>query len=191
MHLEDHVRAARVVEEARHVAHARGIREDFLVLGSWDRKWWCGLTKVAMEKACMAENLLRMTRCHSSPFSKEPLLSLLGLLADTEHAEQILRGTFVVPEGTDQYVRDIINQLQRPSPDKCIPKEALHLSAEKIAQAWKRRRPNTQAEPSGLSFPHHICGAYNPIIAEVDAALHSAPFQTGFAPPRMALYDGY
>ena len=138
--------------------------------------------KVSMEKACTAESLLRYTRCHSSPFYEEPLLSALGVLADTEAAEQILQGTFEIPPELDPHTKAIIGLLQRPPPTKCLDITAFHLTADKIAKAWKRRRPNTQGEPAGLSFPHHIVGVYHPIIAEVDVALHSAPLEVGFAP---------
>jgi len=64
--------------------------------------------KVSMEKACKAESLLRYTHCHASPFYKQPLLDLLGLLANTESAEQILQGSFEVPQELDPHTKAII-----------------------------------------------------------------------------------
>ena len=116
------------------------------------------------------------------PFYKEPLLSALGVLANTESAEQILQGSFEVPPELDPHTKAIIGLLQRPPTNKCLDITAFHMTADKIAKAWKRRRPNTQGEPTGLSFLHHIVGVHHPIIAEVDAALHSAPQEVGFAP---------
>ena len=94
--------------------------------------------KVSMEKACTAESLLRYTRCHSSPFYKEPLLSALGVLADTEAAEQILQGSFEVPPELDPHTKAIIGLLQRPPTNKCLDITAVHVTADKIAKAWKR-----------------------------------------------------
>ena len=135
----------------------------------------------------MAENLLRFTRCLDSPFTTEPLLSLLGLLANTDTAEEVLRGTLIPPPGLDPYAKDILEEMQRPPPDRCIQKKELKITA-KMMQGWRKRRANTACEASGLTFSHHIVGSYNPIVSEVDAAIHSAPFEKGFAPPRLAVH---
>ena len=65
-----------------------------------------------MEKTCVVEHLLQMYQCCSALFSKEPLLTLLGYMANIEYAEQILKGSFKILPNTDPYVCDIINQLQ-------------------------------------------------------------------------------
>ena len=104
------------------------------------------------------------------------------MLANTESAEQILQGSFKVPQELDPHTKAIIGQLQRPPPAKCLDISAFHVTASQIAKAWKKRRPNTRGEPTGLTFPHNIVGVYHPAIAEVDAVLHSAPLEAGFAP---------
>jgi hypothetical protein len=45
---------------------------------------------------------------------QEPLLSLIGYLADTQAAEDILHGTFETPPDTDKYTRLLIDELRMP-----------------------------------------------------------------------------
>ncbi len=66
--------------------------------------------------------------------------------------------------------------MSEPSP------QSLYISAGEHAEAWKKQKIKTASEPSALGFPHYIVGAYHPAIAEVDAALRSAPYQLGFSP---------
>jgi hypothetical protein len=62
-------------------------------------------TKDTVEAACIRENTARFSQTEGTPGMMSPLLDDLGYLADTDAAEQILAGTYVVPEGTDKQVR--------------------------------------------------------------------------------------
>ena len=59
-----------------------------------------------MKAACIRENESRFSQTEDTPAMMSPLLEELGYLADTEAAEEILAGTFEVPEGTCKYAKN-------------------------------------------------------------------------------------
>ncbi len=65
-----------------------------------------------MYRAAQQENESRFTQSLVTPSMQEPLLSLIGPLADTEHAEAILAGSFDPPPGLDQYTLLLLQALQ-------------------------------------------------------------------------------
>jgi hypothetical protein len=71
--------------------------------------------RATVERLIMANNAARFRLTEDTPPMTEPLLSDLGYLADTEAAAQILEGTFICPPGTDDYTRDFLRILQRPT----------------------------------------------------------------------------
>ena len=111
---------------------------------------------------------------------QEPLLSLLGPLADTDAADAILEGTFVPPCELDEYTKLLILHMKRPDGVPEVSTESLYLSKEQLCKDWKTQKATTGCETTGPPFSHQIVACQNKLVAEVFACLHSVPCEMGF-----------
>jgi len=139
-------------------------------------------TQESIVEVSQIVNETRFTNALESPLLKPPLLDLIGHLAEGPAVDSILEGTFVPPEETDQYTKLVLLQLKIPEALRDIPPFRSTITADDNVQSWKRQKEHTAADPHGLSFSHHIAGAYDTTIAEVDAVIRSAPLETAFVP---------
>jgi len=55
----------------------------------------------------------RFTQTRDTPLRRAPLRQLLGDLADTDAADDILQGTFVPPQGVDEYFVALLKLLKK------------------------------------------------------------------------------
>jgi hypothetical protein len=67
--------------------------------------------KAPIEEACFKENDWRFGQSEGTPPTIEPLLSDLGYLGTTEAVEDILNGTYEIPECIDIYTTKLIREL--------------------------------------------------------------------------------
>ena len=139
-------------------------------------------TKQAMELGCEQENESRFTKSHPTAFLMQPLLAALGILADGEAADAILAGTYEIPEELDKYTKLLLIAMKRPDHVPVVGSATLYLSGKELKESWKKQRSTTASEQTALSYCHHIAGVHNALIAEIDAALLSAPYELGFSP---------
>jgi hypothetical protein len=58
-----------------------------------------------METACITENERRFSQTEDNPPMNKDILSLVGLVAEEEGADQILKGTFIPPLNFDPYLK--------------------------------------------------------------------------------------
>ena len=61
--------------------------------------------KTAIESACIQENIEHFTQANLTSMMKEPMRSAVGLLPSAQMVQQILSGTFRVPETANRYVK--------------------------------------------------------------------------------------
>jgi hypothetical protein len=73
------------------------------------------LTQDTIVHACAVSKYKRQTQSASTPFLCEPLVSEIGYLAEKDASNQILAGTFHVPQNVDQYTREFILALEIPA----------------------------------------------------------------------------
>ena len=66
--------------------------------------------KETLEEACFQENEWRFGQSEGTPPTIEPLLSALGYLGDTAAGEEILNGSYVIPDGVDIYTAKLIHE---------------------------------------------------------------------------------
>ena len=130
----------------------------------------------------MTEGYERYAQSHPTPFFQSPLYDILGPLGHQEHVEEILNGTFDVPEDVDEFTRKFILQLQRV-PDSPQREITGSTSTAEHVWGWKRMKKTTASSPFGPSFSEYIAGSDDKRIAEVDAAIASIPALTGVCPP--------
>jgi hypothetical protein len=69
-------------------------------------------TKKEMEQACMIENEGRFSQAEDTPFMTSPLLKDFRYLANTDAADQVLKGTYKIPPNMNPYTALLFKQLQ-------------------------------------------------------------------------------
>ena len=138
-------------------------------------------TKEGVEATCFEEAEARFSQATEiSDFLQEPLLSQVGMLCEGPAAEAIVNGTYVIPEGLNRWVHLVIAHLKRPPQVEAAGDIDVHISTAEHIKGWKKQREFTGCDMHGPDFSHHMAGAHHPVIAEVDAAIRSAPLEVGF-----------
>lgn len=158
----------------------------------------CGLTKVQIkedgeiiditekeeiERVCMEENDPKYHQTENTPCMQSPLFELLGRYGETEFGQQVLDGTFEAPEGTSQYVIELLNELkmhenaerEKPEPE---------ITSKIFREGWKKIPEQTSAGPSGLHFGHLKACSKSDFLSQVESAISHIPYSTGYSPPR-------
>jgi hypothetical protein len=137
-------------------------------------------TREEIEGALLDENQSRFNQGADSPFLQEPLAEAVGPTGNGPMVEQILQGTFEIPESVDKYTANLIRQMKRPeqfAEMKFGFNPAIHV------RGWRRARERTSAGPSGLHFGHFMALARSE-HGEIEAMMAQMPYEFGFAPQR-------
>ena len=140
-------------------------------------------SKEEIERVCINENDARFSQSSDTPLMQPPMSDLLGFLANTNTAEQILQGTFQPPENVDLYTKKMLQELRMPEKIRDLPTTSSTISTKEHIQSWNKQKESTASDAkSGVSFSHYIAGTQHPAIAEFDALNRSLPYQFGFSP---------
>ena len=98
-----------------------------------------------------------------------PLSDDIGHLGVGPKADQILRGEYVLPPGTDPHAAKLIQHL-------CMDKDVAQaapmstvITTEEHCRGWQRVRERTSSGPTGLHFGHFKAGATRPTVADFEA----------------------
>jgi hypothetical protein len=132
----------------------------------------------------MANNAARFRLTEDTPPMTEPLLSDLGYLADTEAAAQILEGTYICPPGTDDYTRDFLRILQRPTNVDAADKIDTAFSVSDFQNYWKKAKERTSLSISTLHFGHYKAVCKNDTLSEMHSVFVDIAVNSGFSPKR-------
>lgn len=140
--------------------------------------------KESVERAIMENNTTKFRLTENTPPMQDPLLSDLGYLADTDAAEQILAGTYECPEGVDEYTRDFLQCLQRPSQIEQDASIDTSISRSDFQDFWKNAKERTSSSMSGLHYGHYKAVIENDLLSEMHAVATHLAVNTGFSYPR-------
>jgi hypothetical protein len=122
----------------------------------------------------MEENERRFTQTRTTPLRVDPLLSLLGDLADTNAADAILEGNFVAPINSDPTFVSLLPFLRRPA-----RVEDLNIfTVESFRKGWKKMGEFTGCQ-GPLHFGHFKAIASDPILSEWSSLRLSRAFNSG------------
>ena len=140
-------------------------------------------TREDLEQVCINENEAWFSQSSNTPFMQPPLCQDLGFLAETHSANQILQGTYQVPNNVDKYTKKMIAELKMPDAIRNQPTTINHITIQEHIQSWKKQKESTASDNvNGVSFSHYIAGTYDSHIAEFDSLIRSLPYQYGFSP---------
>jgi exonuclease III len=140
------------------------------------------VTRKDIEDACMREGQRRFLQASNTPFLLEPLLHDIGFSAKQTTVDQILTGTYHIPDGVDEYTTKFIAELTMPSSIAALPTISGIVSTAEHVQSWKRMKGHTASSTFGPQFSDYIAGTHNINVADVDAALASIPIAAGYCP---------
>jgi hypothetical protein len=139
-------------------------------------------TKPEVEKPCIRENERRFGQAEDTPFMQPPLLDKFGYTAATQAGEDVLQGTYRVPDSVDAYTRTFLGFLKLP-PNFVPPNDAATIiTPEENRKAWSRQSERTASESTGLHFGHYKTAIQDNELCAFDAAMRSIPYHFGFSP---------
>jgi hypothetical protein len=133
-------------------------------------------TKRELEKSCINKNDGQFGQIEDTPFMISPLLDDFGYLADTPATDEVLLGTYLIPDSVDEYTQKFIRMFVPP------PDSATIITPEEHQRAWSKQKERTAAEPSGLHFGHYKSAIQDKDLCAFDAAMRSIPYHFGFSP---------
>ena len=116
-------------------------------------------------------NRLRQKQCTDTPFMSEPLIDEFGYLAEESVAQQVIDGTYIVPEGTNEYVTDFIHSLKMPNSVKKWEKVSIIVTPEENKQGWKKMKERTAGAYGNIGFGHYIACSQTEDLNEIDTFL--------------------
>jgi hypothetical protein len=142
-------------------------------------------TQLSMELACFEENELRFSQTEGTPPMLSPILEDLGILGDSDEVEEILRGNYVSPAGTDPYMDELLQEMRMPKLIReSVEKEGListMISEDENRSGWMKRKL-ASAESTGLTMDHYAAGCEDPTLNEIDTLFRQLPYRHGFSP---------
>ena len=115
-------------------------------------------------------NRLCQKQCMDTPFMLEPLYDF-GYLAEETAAQQVMDGTYIAPEGTNEYVIDFIHSLKIPDSIKNREQVSIIVTPEENKQGWKRMKERTAGAYGNIGFGHYIACAQAEDLNEIDTFL--------------------
>jgi hypothetical protein len=138
-------------------------------------------TQETMVKAFFKENDERFSQTEPTPPMQPPLVNDLGYLAETEMADQVLEGTYEIPQEVDRYTQELLQELRRP--EIVRKKGPIHtvVTPAEHTQSWKRTKEKS-AEPSGPSMAEVKAASQDEVLAGIDTFMRNLPYTKGFSP---------
>lgn len=172
-------RAARRLRYIRQKGHAGGLA--MVQTQDDDGEVHTFTDKEDIERTCLQENKEKFNQTKDTPCMMSPLKEELGFLGTSEACQQILDGTYRVPQGTDPYTEAYFNELVRPIIDPATA-PASTISTTTFKEGWSKMNEFISSGLSGIHFGHMKASAKSDLLSDFEAALCSIPYATGHSP---------
>ena len=149
--------------------------------------FWTEITdQKEIERLIMARN-----KRHLQQVSKEQGLShhpimkdIMENCGDNGTADEILNGTYDIPQGTPDAIRAWISSMKRTPAESALPKVTGYISREQFQSAFKKTKEFTSSSPSGAHYTLWKSIANDNDLAEFLCMMMSLPFMYGFTNER-------
>ena len=141
-------------------------------------------TKEDTEDFIFAENEYRFQLANDAPISSTKLIEQLGYLADSDIAQQIVEGSFEIPDELDDATALILEEIGRIGVQLSNGEVTIEITAEEFQYLWKKVRKNTASSVSGIHYGHYKAAAHSQKISEVPAKKITLVSRTGCPPER-------
>jgi hypothetical protein len=162
-----------------------------------DPKTWTGSWKAVTDPTEIAErvattNAQQYHQAHDTPFGTDPLKSYFRYRADTEGAEQLVRGILPPQDVMQQLLpetRAILHYLaqcprQQPKMDITVATHPPLITTQQFQSLYKAMDERTSSSPSGRHLGHYKVAATSDQLASLHAQMMSIPYRIGFSPVR-------
>ena len=117
-----------------------------------------------------------------APISSTELLHKLGNLADTEIAQQIVEGTFDIPDVIDEATAKILTEIGSMGIQLTNGSVSIDITPEEFQQYWKRAREGTSSSLSGVHFGHYKAASQSSELSSFLAKQVTLIARTGCPP---------
>jgi hypothetical protein len=142
----------------------------------------CSNEKEVVE-AITENNVARFNLTIHTPLMQNTMTTLLGYMANTTTAEQILDGTFVPPDDLDFHTRGMLALLQQPT-ETDLPLINTTITKEDFQNYWKKANEKISSSWSQLHFGHYIAASEDDFLSEIHALKTHLACSTGYSFPR-------
>jgi hypothetical protein len=94
-----------------------------------------------MVPAMGISNSLRQQQCTQIPFQMAPLLDIIGYLMDNnEIAQEVMDGTFIPPEGTDEVAIELLKTLKMEDSVRLLGPLDMSISPDDNQTGWRKQK---------------------------------------------------
>ena len=136
-------------------------------------------SKEEIESELLTENKKECLKAYDSPALQYPLCQELGLQGDGPAVEDILRGEYNPPSGTDPYMEAYLKALESPNKDELdnipLPWISLVDNMEDLHKTAKR----TSSSPLGLHYGLWKTNSMDPLLNKIDTLFRDVVFRCG------------
>ena len=112
----------------------------------------------------------RYTLAGEAPICNGALFDEFGYTANTAAGREVLDGTYVAPDGTDQPTLELfaaVAEIRKRIPQDSVP---ICITPQQWRQYWRAVNEETSSSESGLHFGHYVVGSASDIISYYHAA---------------------
>ena len=139
-----------------------------------------------IEMEIQSECQQRFNLGHSAPISRSRLGEELNYFADDTIAEQLVSGTYPIPDDMDHSTALMISEIGRMGRlvRTTCDRATTSVSAADYQHYFSRINENTSSSPSGLHLGHDKAAAQSKELSEIFALQMSTIVHTGIHPSR-------
>ena len=142
--------------------------------------------KIGVESAIHRECEGRFRLGHSAPISKTLLGEEVGYLSDSQVAQDIIMGTYVIPEDMEEGTALVLTEIGRVG--RAVredgPPSHLQVTTKDYQKYWPRLNENTSSSFSGFHLGHHMSAAKSDEMSELLADQMNLIIASGVCPSR-------
>ena len=130
------------------------------------------------------ETEFRFQLATDAPINKTKLVKQLGYLADTEIAQQLIEGTYDIPDEVDDATTLILEEFGRIGMQMTNGDITVTISPETFQHFWRRVKERTSSSLSGIYYGHYKAAALNNELSSFVAKQITLIARTGVPPER-------
>jgi Reverse transcriptase (RNA-dependent DNA polymerase) len=145
-----------------------------------DGSWQVVTDKQEIENQCIQENIRRLTQASTTPTMLQSQIDIFGSKADTQRAEEILKGELVNTEGVHPSIQKMAPYLTTPTAITQLPPIRHDITTTEYVRMWKRNREYTSTGTSGLHFGHFQASCEDTQLCSFDKRLLEITLHTGY-----------
>eukprot|EP00978_Attheya_sp_CCMP212_P042826 scaffold268231_cov51-Attheya_sp.AAC.1 len=130
--------------------------------------------------AITENNVARFNLTIHTPLMQTTMTTLLGYMADTKTAEQILDGSFVPPDSLDFHTQRKVLLLQQPTEEN-LPLINTTITKEDFQDYWEKANEKISSSWSQLHFGHYIAASEDDFLSKIHALKTHLACSTGYS----------